>query len=93
MTYFLFKSHRGDEKFINVSNYGKFICNIFGWDRVKIRVIRFKVQFSEWILNKSLVKDFIYIRRGRKWLLVKFNQALSNSIKNFYGFVFVSFYV
>ena len=37
---FLFKSREGDKtwlkKFAEVSNYGKFICNIFGWDIVKI---------------------------------------------------------
>ena len=32
-----------------VSNYGRFICNIFGWDTVKIGIIRAKVQISMWI--------------------------------------------
>ena len=26
-----------------ISNYGKFICNIFGWDTVKIDIIKAKV--------------------------------------------------
>ena len=37
------------KKLTEVSNYGKFICNIFGWDTVKIGIIRDKVQFSVWI--------------------------------------------
>ena len=38
------------KKFTEVStNYGKFICNIFGWNAVKIGVIRAKVQDSVWI--------------------------------------------
>ena len=30
-------------------NYGKFIRNIFGWNTVKIGIIRAKVQDSVWI--------------------------------------------
>ena len=37
------------KKFTEVSNYGKFICIIFGWDTVKIGIIRAKVQFIVWI--------------------------------------------
>ena len=55
------------KKFINVSNYGIFICNIFGWDRVKIGFIRIKFQFGdEWISKTRLVKDFVYMIEGRK---------------------------
>ena len=47
MTQFLFKSRLGNEtwlkKLTEVSNYDKFICNIFGWDTVKIGIIRAKV--------------------------------------------------
>ena len=32
------------KKLTEVSNYGKFICNIFGWDTEKIGIIRAKVQ-------------------------------------------------
>ena len=50
MTQFLFKSRVGNEtslkKLTEVSNYGKFICNMFGWDTVKIGIIRAKVQIS-----------------------------------------------
>ena len=50
MTQFLFKSRVGNEtslkKFTEVSNYGKFICNIFGWNTVKIGIIRAKVEVS-----------------------------------------------
>ena len=53
MTQFLFKSRVGNEtwlkKLTEVSNYGKFICNIFGWNTVKIGIIRDKIQFSVWI--------------------------------------------
>ena len=30
-------------------NYGKFICNIFGWNTVKIWIIRVKIQVGVWI--------------------------------------------
>ena len=53
MTEFLFKSRVGNEtrlkQLTEVSHYGKFICNIFGWDTVKIGIIRAKVQISMWI--------------------------------------------
>ena len=53
MTQFSFKSRLGNEirlkKLTAVLNHGKFICNIFGWDTVKIGIIRAKVQFSVWI--------------------------------------------
>ena len=52
MTQLLFKSLVQNEtqlkKLTEVSNYCKFICNIFGWDTVKIEIIRAKVQFSAW---------------------------------------------
>ena len=43
-----FKSWVGNETW-EVSNYGKFICNIFCWDTVKIGVIRVRVELSVWI--------------------------------------------
>ena len=50
MTQLLFKSYVGNEiwlkKSTEVSNYGKFICNIFEWDTVKIRIVRAKAKFS-----------------------------------------------
>ena len=54
MSQFLVKSRVGNEimlkKFTEVStNYGKFICDIFGWNTVKIGIIRAKVQESVWI--------------------------------------------
>ena len=30
-------------------NYGKFICNIFGWNTVKMWIIRAKIQVGVWI--------------------------------------------
>ena len=43
MTLFLFRSNRRDgtwlKKFTNVSNYGKFIYIVFGWDTVKTGAI------------------------------------------------------
>ena len=51
MIQFLFKSCEGNEtwlkKLTEVSNYSKF--NVFGWDTVKIGIIRAKFQFSVWI--------------------------------------------
>ena len=49
-------------KFTNVSNYGKFICNIFGWNTEKIGVIRVNVQFAEWISKDGFIKNFFYMR-------------------------------
>ena len=55
MTQFLFRSRVGNKteiwlnKLAEVSNYGKFLCNIFGWDTVKIEIIRVKVEFNVWI--------------------------------------------
>ena len=53
MTQLLFKSLVQNEiqlkKLTEVSNYCKFVSNIFGWDTVKIEIIRAKVQFSAWI--------------------------------------------
>ena len=50
MTQLLLKSYVGNEiwlkKSTEVSNYGKFICNIFEWDTVKIRIVRAKAKFS-----------------------------------------------
>ena len=37
------------KKLTEVSNYGKFICNIFGWDTEKIEIIRVKLQITVWI--------------------------------------------
>ena len=53
MTQFLLKSCVENEtrlkKLTEVSNYAKFICIIFGWDNVKVGIIRVKVQVSVWI--------------------------------------------
>ena len=50
MAQFLFKSRVGNETSLNklrkVSNYGKFIWFFFGWDTVKIGIVRAKVQDS-----------------------------------------------
>ena len=74
-------------------NYGKFICNVFSWDTVKIGIIRAKVQFSVLfkMVNCSRVSS---ICAGIvSLLLVKCRQGLSNCIKNPHCFVSVSFYV
>ena len=42
MTQFFFRS-------TEIFNYGKFVSNIFGWDTVRIWIIRAKVKFSAWI--------------------------------------------
>ena len=53
MTQFPFKFRVGNKiwlkKLTEVSNYGKFISNIFGCDSVKIGIIRAKAHFSVWI--------------------------------------------
>ena len=71
MTQFLFKSRVGNEtrlkKVTEVSHCGKFICNILGWNTVKIGIIRAKVQISVWIKNDGLFKSFFYIRGDSKF--------------------------
>ena len=42
MTQFFFRS-------TEIFNYGKFVSYIFGWDTVRIWIIRAKVKFSVWI--------------------------------------------
>ena len=50
MAQFPFKSRLGNytslKKLTEVSNYGKFICNTFGWNTVKIEIIRAKVDLG-----------------------------------------------
>ena len=70
MIHFLFKSRVGDETwleiFAEVSNYGKFICNIFRWDSVKRGIIRAKVD----------LRICVCLNRTKPWLElnIKFNQ-------------------
>ena len=63
----------------NVSNCGKVICNSFGWDTVKIGVIRVKIQFGVWIQKDGVIENFFYMRGVEN--LLKCNQALSKSVK------------
>ena len=53
MPQFLFKSRVENEtrlkKLTEVSSHGKFICVIFGWDTIKIGIIRAKAQLNLWI--------------------------------------------
>ena len=73
MTQFLFKSCLGNEsrlkKLTEVSNYDKFICNIFGRDTEKIRIIRAKVQIIVWIENGELSKSFFYMCGESKFVI------------------------
>ena len=41
----------------------------FGWDTVKIGVIKVKIQVSEWISKDMLIKNFFYMRGGRKFVV------------------------
>ena len=83
INYFFWKSHREDETWLqifeNVSNCGKVICNSFGWDTLKIGVIRVKIQFGVWIQKDGLIENFFYMRDVKN--LLKYNQALSKSVK------------
>ena len=55
-----------------VSNYDKFVCNIFGWDTVRIRVIRAKVDLT----------ICVCLNRTKPWLeLSSINTALDLSRK------------
>ena len=78
MTWFLFKSHRGDKtiltKFKNVSNYGEFICNIFCWNTVK-----WKPALVSWFQKMGWSRVSVCASVGNL-LLVKCNQRLSNCI-------------
>ena len=58
MTQFLFKSRVENEtqlkKLTEASNYGTFICNIFGRDTVKIGIFRAKVDLRNCVcLNRT----------------------------------------
>ena len=55
------------KKFTNVLNLGKVICNIFGWDALKMEVIRVKVQFGEWVSKDALIKNFFDAHSVRKF--------------------------
>ena len=55
------------KKVRNVLHYGKSICNVLGWDTVKIGVIRVKVQFGDSISKDELIKNFGYMRGVRKF--------------------------
>ena len=95
---FLFKSWVGNEtrlkKLREVWNYGKFICNTFSWDTVKIGIIiRAKVQFSVWFKMMGCSRVSSICTGLVSLLLVKCRQGLSNCIKNPHCFVSVSFYV
>ena len=94
---FLFKSRVGNEtrlmKLGQVSNYGKFICNIFSWDTVKIGIIRAKVQISVRFKMMGCSRVFSTCMGIVSLLLVKCRQGLSNRIKNPHCFVSVSFCV
>ena len=76
VTEFLFKSFVGKEtwlkKLTEVSDYRKFICNIFGWDTVRIGIIRAKVD----------LRVCVCLNRIKPWLKsnIKFNQY---SIRSF----------
>ena len=67
------------------SNYGKYICYTFGWDTVKIRIIWTKVQFIVWNWKDVLLNDLFYIVN---YLLMKYSQALSNSMRKSLIFCF-----
>ena len=88
-----FKSHRRDEtclkKFTNVLSYGKFIPNYFGWDIVKIGVIRVKVQFGEWISKNGLIKNFLYMRRVRKFVVGEMKPSIKQLYKKSSLFFFL----
>ena len=85
MTQFLFKSRVGNEtrlkKLTEVSNYVKFICNIFSWDTVKIGIIRANVQFMCGLKMMGCLRIFSICVEIVSLLLVKCKQGLSNCIK------------
>ena len=41
----------------------------FGWDTVKIGVIKVKIPVSEWISKDMLIKNFFYMHGGRKFVV------------------------
>ena len=85
MNQFPFKSRVGSETWLKhlteVSNYDQFICNIFGWDTVKIGVIRAKAQFSVRIQTDGLFKNFFHTLGIVNLLLMKCRQGLSSYAK------------
>ena len=56
---------------MSLANYGKYICNIFGRDTVKIGVIGVKFQFGQWISKDGLMKNFFCMHGGRKLVVVE----------------------
>ena len=73
------------KKFTNVSNYGKFIY--FGMGCSKNRGIRVNIQFNDWISRDGPIKNFFYIRAGRKLVGGK----ILPSIKQLYTKIFIFF--
>ena len=57
------------KKLTEVSNYSKF--NVFGWDTVKIGIIRAKFQFSVWILKNGLFKNIFYMLEDSKFVVAE----------------------
>ena len=57
------------------------VANIFGWDTVKVGVVRVKVQFGKWIEKDGLIRISSVCVEVGNLLLVKCNQALSKFIK------------
>ena len=81
-------------KLREVWNYGKFICNIFCSDTVKIGIIiRAKVYFSVSFKMMGCSKVSSICMGTVNLLVVKCRQGLSNCIKNLHCFVSESFYV
>ena len=77
LSQFLFNSHARNEtwlrKLTEVSNYGKFIFDIFGWDTVKIGIIRAKVD----------LRTCVCLNRTKSWLEsnIKFNECSTRSFQ------------
>ena len=79
------------KKITNVSNYGKFICNIFGRNTVKTGVTRVKVQFSEWNSKDRLIKNFFYLLRVWKIVVDEMQPSINQPYKKSSLFCFYKF--
>ena len=72
------------------SKYGKI------WNRITpntdaFHAVRVKVQFVEWISRDGQIKNFFYMRRGRKLFVGKMYRSIKQLYKKFSLFCFCKF--
>ena len=76
-------------RFTNVSNYGKFISNIYFAEAAKIGVVRVKARFGEWISKDGLIRNFFFMRGVTKLLVGKILPSIKQLYKKSSMFFFL----